>query len=209
MSKFKTFFTFILCSLFCAVSFAQVFDTERKGKFPYRYSEFVPVQSNKVISKCHQVYILGMNLKYGNYSSGDPEVSLWNIGGPGTDIISFGDYKNTNITIENNKVKFEYNNIPGYLTITYLGKCDNKKSYEISGCDSDGIEFKRTIRLSGYSAEHDSPITYYRYNDREVSKKSYNPQIGQELMSGDEPVLLELVKKWASKFKKATVIDLR
>lgn len=191
--------------MFCIDSFAQVFDTERKGKFPFRYNEVVSVKSNKVISKCNQVYFMGgMYLKYGNYSDGDPEVSLWNIGGPGADIISFGDYTNTNITIENNKVKFEYNNLPGYLSITYLEKNkNNMKCYEISGCDSAGIEFKRTIDWSG--SEDYSPITYYRYNKR----KGHYSQLGQELMSGDEPVLLELVKKWASKFKKATVIDLR
>ncbi len=190
----------VFCLSLCEGSSAQVYDI-RKGKFPSRSSVSIPVKTDKIFSKCENIYISSMILDFGYH--GSSQLTLWGTDGLGEDLVSILDLENTKITITGNKVAFEYDDEPDKLSIIYLGKHEGMKKYEISGCDSDGIEFKRIIEGNPHNKGGDSPIHFYV----PVRRRHNNPGLGYEKMDGDEPVLLELVKKWASKFKVAKVYN--
>ncbi len=199
MKQFKSIILALLfCAFTCAFTSAQVFDTVRKGPSFHGYLEIVPVKSSKVISKCHQINMHNITLSYGDIS-GDPEISLWSSNTP---IVSFGEYPNTYIQLYNNKVTLGYIDLPMTLTIEYKGKENGKKYYEIYGTDTDGEEYKNIIANAGTNS-YDSPINFRKKGWWE---SGYVEPLGYEDMSGDEPVMLEVVKKWAKKFKKRVTI---
>ncbi|MDE6535123.1 MAG: hypothetical protein K2K82_03835 [Muribaculaceae bacterium] len=203
MKKLKSITLTIIVGLITSVvSYGQVYDIERKGTYPHRYNVTVPVKSSKVISKCHRVNVNAIELElYKEYGGWDLMVKWNKLDDEG---ILIGDWPGLYIILNDDSVTFGYiDKIDSKITISYLGTQNGYKNYEILVCDLEGNEFKEMI-------DENSEIRFTNYSHPEEFKKDYNPILGYEDMKGDEPVMLEVIKKWALKsWKNAAVLDRR
>ncbi len=191
IQQFARFITALMCLTISLTLSAQVIEWED-------YFQMKNVRSKNVISNCHQINAELITLQCFK-SNGSFELWVSGMSAP-VEGYFFMDVKPLEIEIADDSVSFSQ--LEMSLKIKYLGVIDGIKQYRISGADLDGVTFNKVI--TGKNRYRNNPIEFYKYA-RYAKNYRYQDPLGYEDMEGNEPTFLNVVKKWASKFKKAHI----